>query len=340
MIRLSASYRDFNSIAQEWLAMVDEYLDDTRLEQMKISLEQFHMPKTNVALSAEEKKLGGKILDYYKQHLEYFVLADEQKLSHIASCYKIHMNAPRKVLHAALKNVFCKLYKEFREYDVSRLVMDIYGQTVDSERVAYYFFKKLGIRTCPYCNRQYTFTISSSHANTSPEYDHFYEKSKFPILAVSFYNLVPSCHTCNHVKGIQDIRINPFFHEMQGRFSIVHAQSNAELRGCELNERVKKVDWKLKFKETNDADERNIEALGLQELYEQHDDYIDEMIAKTQAYNIYAREALVSAFQGAGYMERDVQNFVWGPYLDTAKYKERPLSKLTHDLLEQFEIIP
>lgn len=339
MIQLSNSYRDFNAIAQEWYEMVNAYLDETRLQQMKNSLEQFRMPKTGEALSDVDKKLGAKILDYFKQNLSFFVLADEQRLSQIANYYKVHVKDKRKLLHAGLKDAFGKLYKEFREYDVSRIVMDLYGQTVKSERLAYYFFTKLGVRTCPYCNRQYTFTISSSNANTSPEYDHFYEKSKFPILAVSFYNLVPSCHTCNHVKGTKDIRINPYFHEMQGTFSIVHTLSKKEVEGSELNNPGKKIDWELKFKNTNKADNRNIEVLGLRELYEQHDDYIDEMIAKTQAYNLCARQALTSAFQGAGYSERDVQDFIWGPYVDTAKHKERPLSKLTHDLLKQFEII-
>ncbi len=58
------------------------------------------------------------------------------------------------------------------------------------------FLRRLEIDTCPYCNRNYIYSLSKS-SKIKPELDHFYPKSKYPFLGLSFYNLIPSCQTCN-----------------------------------------------------------------------------------------------------------------------------------------------
>jgi hypothetical protein len=55
----------------------------------------------------------------------------------------------------------------------------------------------LDTRACVYCNRQYTLTVVAMDEITRPEFDHFYSQSEHPLLALSFYNLIPSCHICN-----------------------------------------------------------------------------------------------------------------------------------------------
>lgn len=75
------------------------------------------------------------------------------------------------------------------------------------------FIKSLGIRYCPYCNAD---TVYSSvfwrQDNVSrdkviqSELDHFMHKGRYPYLAISLYNLIPSCRRCNgSVKGTEDI---------------------------------------------------------------------------------------------------------------------------------------
>lgn len=57
----------------------------------------------------------------------------------------------------------------------------------------------MGIRTCAYCNMQYALTID--HSKGLYELDHRFPKSKYPYLCITFYNLQPSCPTCNHGKN-------------------------------------------------------------------------------------------------------------------------------------------
>ena len=329
MIQLGNTYRDYAHIAQEWYEMVETYFNRTdRYRQMILML----WGDTKLGVPNVDKVIGMSVLMDFRKHLAEYVLANEEDLGEIAESYKEQIKG-HEALNNLLYTIFAKLYENFRAYNANRLEKPI---KQGKEKVAYHFFKRLNIRTCPYCNRQYTFTISSTTTNTSPEYDHFYDKSEYPILAVSFYNLVPSCHTCNHLKGTQKITVNPYFHRMEGRFAVVDPKE-------EKNEKtdvmmLKKGDWKLDW--LPDSEEaQNVKVFGLRELYAQHDDYVDEIISKTQAYNKCARELLADGFQNSGYTENDVSNFVWGPYMDVAKHGKRPLSKLTFDLLRQFGVI-
>ena len=67
-------------------------------------------------------------------------------------------------------------------------------------------FTKIGFdsTTCPYCNDN-KLNIVKLKSNSSKEtrqkayldLDHFYSKAQHPFFAVSFFNLIPTCHDCN-----------------------------------------------------------------------------------------------------------------------------------------------
>lgn len=67
--------------------------------------------------------------------------------------------------------------------------------------------KDLGITVCPYCNRNY---INSRHDKLGCEFDHYYNKDEFPFFALTLSNLVPSCSTCNRIKGVNYYEFFPF----------------------------------------------------------------------------------------------------------------------------------
>lgn len=67
---------------------------------------------------------------------------------------------------------------------------------------AYGLLEKLDVKVCPYCNRQYTFTVPK--VKVSPQFDHYFPISKYPYLQLSLFNLIPSCSTCNLKKSDWD----------------------------------------------------------------------------------------------------------------------------------------
>lgn len=70
-------------------------------------------------------------------------------------------------------------------------------------------------RLCPYCQQSLAVTIYRDRKSKAlrPTLDHFYPKHKFPYLALSLYNLVPSCYSCNSsLKGASDFYAKPHLH--------------------------------------------------------------------------------------------------------------------------------
>jgi len=56
--------------------------------------------------------------------------------------------------------------------------------------------KWLGIQVCVYCNMDLVWEDSERDL-AIVSYDHFFDKSSYPYLALSFYNLIPACQPCN-----------------------------------------------------------------------------------------------------------------------------------------------
>lgn len=72
------------------------------------------------------------------------------------------------------------------------------------------FIEKVALNVCPYCNRNYIYNFNEdSSTKTTAQLDHFYDKSSYPYLAVSLYNLIPSCGTCNLRKSKKDTLEKP-----------------------------------------------------------------------------------------------------------------------------------
>lgn len=207
----------------------------------------------------------------------------------------------------------------------------------DGVNNAIWLMTKLNITVCPYCNRIYTFTVKKkpkkAKRQVRPELDHFFPKSKYNHLALSFYNLVPSCPQCNHLKGDNEFDYHPYYGDLNGkegpRIEVENVKRDAK------GTLVFPDDPKVKILEGNE----NTKVLGLQELYEQHEDYVKEILDKIQAYNKDYYDSMVDSFQGMGKTQEEIDRLVWGNYIEEAKQEKRPLSKMTRDLLRQFGVI-
>ena len=196
-------------------------------------------------------------------------------------------------------------------------------------------FDRLNIRTCPYCNRQYTFTLipnEKGDPNTSPEFDHFYPKSIYPTLAISFYNLIPSCHCCNHGKGQKQLYVNPYNSGFQGVFYLKDKDGN-RLNSNDIlvikNEKDIHVGYQGSHEESED-----VKTLGLDQLYSMHSDYVQEIIDKVNGYKAASMQDIIDSFQGYYNTPQQIYDFVWGKHLELSEQENRPLSKFTKDLLE------
>ena len=126
--------------------------------------------------------------------------------------FKICVNT-EKVMAFAADGIKCSVLKDQIE--------KIFNYKKFSYDWGYELANKLNVTICPYCNRQFTFTVlAESEVQDGrrekvirPEFDHYFSQEKYPIFALSFYNLIPSCHICNsNIKGMRELDIKKHYH--------------------------------------------------------------------------------------------------------------------------------
>ncbi|MEM5570548.1 hypothetical protein [Aliarcobacter butzleri] len=202
-------------------------------------------------------------------------------------------------------------------------------------------FKKLNIKSCPFCNNNYIYFYKedvSDEYNTLATLEHYYPKAEYPFLSLSFYNLIPSCSNCNskfkgnlsHVGNI----LHPYYEDFDEKATFsVSVDSLPAGKDIELS-------ISLKQNDINDTRcEKSIERFQLDKIYEEHKDIAKEIWNKAQVYNNDRIDELYKSFYKAlGYTKDDVKNFVFCSYLRKNDINKRNHTKLTQDILMQFEL--
>lgn len=191
------------------------------------------------------------------------------------------------------------------------------------------FVEELQITVCPYCNRNF---VNSTYKRTMCDLDHFYDKKTYPILAVSFHNLVPVCHACNHAKASKSISYSP--HNM--KFNTDDLLSfDFFIDGMDFlsdNQQIGiEIDCGREF-------ETNVRELKLREVYQIHSDIVQECIKKAIMFNPKYMTDLFNTYNGLFESEEELYRIVFGNYMEESFYGKRPLSKLTKDVLSKLLI--
>jgi hypothetical protein len=199
-------------------------------------------------------------------------------------------------------------------------------------------FKKLNVKSCPFCNNNYVYFYKegAKKFNTLATLEHYYPKAKFPHLSLSFYNLIPSCSTCNSkFKGKDDLYLGKILHPYFDDFN-EKANFSVSVASFPIN---KNIDLEVNLKSNDEKCKKSIERFQLEKIYKQHNDIAKEIWNKAQVYNESRIDELYDEFyQKLGYTKEDVKNMVFCNYLHKEDINKRNHSKLTQDILKQFEI--
>ncbi|HHD2944424.1 TPA: hypothetical protein ACNZ7J_002079, partial [Enterobacter bugandensis] len=133
-------------------------------------------------------------------------------------------------------------------------------------------------RSCPYCNQSYAFTIRAQKKEFRPTLDHFFPKESYPHLALSLYNLVPSCSICNSsLKGRINFsktpHLHPLFDNESIEFSLETTKSRKEIVGLvDINTK----DFKIKIAHNNDA--KSINSVNTFIIARRYESFIFEAV--------------------------------------------------------------
>ncbi len=204
----------------------------------------------------------------------------------------------------------------------------------------------LNVNTCAYCNRIYTFSVFSEKGKglISPSIDHFFDKAKNPLFALSFYNLIPSCTNCNStLKGGKEFALSNYVHPYLSGFGD-HAKfkynpldidaSIGESRNMEVYiEPDKNSPIKRQV-------ENSIELFQINKVYTQHADQVQELIKKKIISNSRYLEILRNeTYENLNLSLDDSYRLAFGNYFNEADFQKRPLAKLTKDLVKELKMI-
>lgn len=272
--------------------------------------------------------LKNNINDILEKDIEYLKTTIVKKIDKILT--KIS-NAKRKKLNKDVSKIFN--YTLFRK-----------SQTKSYN--AYNLLEELNINVCPYCNRQYINTVkpSNKQGGTRATLDHFLLKSDYPYLALSFWNLVPSCYSCNsQLRGTRDVGLHPY---LKGFEKILHFYTDINDITEFIGNSKKYFDLTLKkYKDIEpDPDDysnamKNEKVFRLNDIYQNHKDHVREIIQKAIIYSKYYSKDLYSNFQGIFANEEEARNMVFSIYADTESLEKRPLAKLTKDIATELKIL-
>ena len=277
-----------------------------------------------------------KCLKYLKRNIKKIVGGDLETLqavinevtNEISKKYKKNDSKPK--IYQAVKHIFVD-----RGYEAKI-------STTSDTSIAYKLVENLGIKTCPYCNRNYISFVNKKR-KTRPQLDHFYPKAIYPFLACSFYNLIPSCSACNHMKSDDDSYkdekdgnlVHPY-NVKDGDFTFSYTFDNLDILKS-IDEKNIRFEDEEKIKITLDRKyEKNNEYFQLETIYQNHKDIVIELILKEINYpKSYIDELIKNGFG----TEEEIYRFIFSNYLKTDDLHKRPLSKLTRDIVEELGIL-
>lgn len=222
-------------------------------------------------------------------------------------------------------------------------IVDALGYTEVQQEIFPEYVKKMGIRSCVYCNAQYAVSSKKGKTERGKYYrttftlDHWKPKSKFPYLAVAFYNLYPCCAPCNQAKSWCErdwmmycndaTEANPFVFE-------VESQSLADYLATWDAEKLK---IQFKPKVTGHYPKYD-EDFHVSKLYSNFKSEVEDVIWRSRIYN----DNMIEAMQQSGVYTikpEDVNRFIIGNYDREEDILKRPLAKLIQDVAKQLKII-
>lgn len=209
----------------------------------------------------------------------------------------------------------------------------------------------LNISTCPYCNRQYisNYIDKDLNSNTTADLDHFYSQSKYPFLALSLYNFIPSCQICNSRFKLQkDFYLEKHLYPYEESFGenawfetdfIKHenGEYNIDFLFGVSNDFI--IDIKVKKDIENELKNKinnSIDTFNLKEIYKNHIDYVRELIKKSIVYNESKITELYTQYPELFKNRTEVIQMLVSNYIsDEEDLGKRPLAKLTMDICKE-----
>lgn len=199
-----------------------------------------------------------------------------------------------------------------------------------SDNHKYKLMESLGIRACPYCNAAYI--ITNKIGKVRPQIDHYFSQIDHPILALSFYNMIPSCADCNQKKGKKpfDIttHIHPYIDNILSEFRFIY----------ELNS-LSDLSIKLEQLSENNKVFSSFKDLKIEGRYNGYRHIVEDMRNISVMYSDDYIDSLQKICKDTSIDRSTVYRYAFGTEYDEVNFHKYPLSKLKKDIALQLNLI-
>lgn len=249
----------------------------------------------------------------------------------------------QSILIKKIKNPKAKIKEEILIYEARDKIKEIfkYEGNNQSNKITPFFTKNFNFRTCFYCNKDFITNFNAKKEVSTFQLDHFYDKGTYPYLALSFYNLIPSCPTCNSskVKGSANTFKNNCIAPNSQNFDF-HQKVKFKLfldDSCENLHIKSKDDIDITLKEplTNLYD-KYIEIFKLNERYKAHKDIVFDMIQKAE---LYPESRLKELQDLTGIPFQQIKKDIFNLIDENEDLSKQPFSKLIVDMSKELGIL-
>ncbi|MGE7944081.1 hypothetical protein ACQKNB_18550 [Lysinibacillus xylanilyticus] len=292
------------------------------------------------------------LLLYLKANIEDIMIGDPDRLEEILEeikkrHYKMYTHLKTKKGYK-LKEKFLKVFN-YDGFCKNKNKINFRGE--DCYWNAYTLIESLKVKTCPYCNASISHLFLGKEGKTRPTLDHFLDKGTMPYFAISLFNLIPACYTCNSSfkKSKQfsiGTHLHPYLNEMGEDFTFYTDIKVS--RDGEINiEDLKQNKYSINFRYTSTVDphlrtkvENSLRDFHILELYNQQKTYIDEIINQKIIYTQDRIKELASLPMFKN--EEDVRLALIGESglytYKTINLEDRIFSKLIKDITQELKL--
>lgn len=298
-------------------------------------------------LGIEESNSSGALRAFWRyllDNLKTIIVGDPNQLSKIIQSVNKNHAIPFEFAKRKIKkNRKSKLEDIFS--------WEKFSKSLDGREFLWELLKELGVEVCPYCNRNFTTTLTKAKkAWIRPDFDHYFFKAKYPFLSLSLFNLIPSCSVCNSkFKKISDFSLSKNIHpymdgfENSFVFQLVPVKSGGLFCSKQESDYILTMEGKGPDSSKIDRCRENAKAFGLIPLYNQaHKSQAIEIILKCQilrndgsSFIKNVRKLLNENTANAKLSENDVYAFIFSNFYRPEDMLKRPLAKLTRDVFHQ-----
>ena len=224
-----------------------------------------------------------------------------------------------------LKDLYDRFIKSNSPYKLSNGI--IYNSS--------YLAQKIDIKTCPYCNENASYSFYYKSANKyrrTFDWDHIIPKDKYPFLAISFYNLIPACKVCNHLKLNKIIDISP--HDNFNPDKTYSFRVKGKNMGFISDSSSINLLLKVKSNKGGKALINAMEKVGLDARLATNTDLVKDILNKKIIYKSSYWNSLENFVAKNSKSKIKLLDLFFSAYFNPEDYYKRPYSKLTSDLLK------